>query len=115
MPAFTESLERAQNRRVTGSLRKISSFEAWYARLRKGDGSMMKYLAVAFVLFGSSTPAWATWSVIALDARSGQVVIASATCVRQEAFPKREPSPARDLMDLQAVIVPGVGDRKSVV
>src|ERR1044071_6787853 len=70
---------------------------------------MMKYLALAFMLFAGSTPAWATWSVIALDARSGQVVIASATCVRQEAFPKREPSPARDLMDLQAVIVPGVG------
>ncbi|WP_161965893.1 DUF1028 domain-containing protein [Steroidobacter cummioxidans] len=70
---------------------------------------MMKYLALAFVLFAGSTPAWATWSVIALDARSGQVVIASATCVRQEAFPKREPSAARDLMDLQAVIVPGVG------
>jgi uncharacterized Ntn-hydrolase superfamily protein len=70
---------------------------------------MMKYLALAFILFAGSTPAWATWSVIALDARSGQVVIASATCVRQEAFPKREPSAARDLMDLQAVIVPGVG------
>ena len=70
---------------------------------------MMKYVALAFFLFAGSTPAWATWSVIALDARSGQVVIASATCVRQEAFPKREPSAARDLMDLQAVIVPGVG------
>nr|WP_298727652.1 DUF1028 domain-containing protein [uncultured Steroidobacter sp.] len=70
---------------------------------------MMKYLALAFILFAGSTPAWATWSVIALDARSGQVVIASATCVRQEAFPKREPVAARDLMDLQAVIVPGVG------
>ncbi len=69
----------------------------------------MKYLALAIMLFAGATPAWATWSVIALDARSGQVVIASATCVRQEAFPKREPSPARDLMDLQAVIVPGVG------
>jgi len=70
---------------------------------------MMKSLVLAFTLLAGSTPAWATWSVIALDARSGQVVIASATCVRQEAFPKREPSPARDLMDLQAVIVPGVG------
>lgn len=69
----------------------------------------MKYLALAILLFAGSTPAWATWSVIALDARSGQVVIASATCVRQQAFPKREPSAARDLMDLQAVIVPGVG------
>jgi len=70
---------------------------------------MMKHLALAFILFAGSTPAWATWSVIALDARTGQVVIASATCVRQEAFSKREPSSARDLMDVQAVIVPGVG------
>jgi len=70
---------------------------------------MMKYLALALIFFAGSTPAWATWSVIALDARSGQVVIASATCVRQESFPKREPNAARDLMDLQAVIVPGVG------
>ncbi|MDY6947265.1 MAG: DUF1028 domain-containing protein [Pseudomonadota bacterium] len=69
----------------------------------------MKNLALALLLLVGSTPAWATWSVIALDARSGQVVIASATCVRQQAFPQREPSAARDLMDLQAVIVPGVG------
>ncbi len=69
----------------------------------------MKHLALAFFLFAGASPAWATWSVIALDARSGQVVIASATCVRQQAFAKREPSGARDLMDLQAVIVPGVG------
>lgn len=69
----------------------------------------MKHLALALFLFAGASPAWATWSVIALDARSGQVVIASATCVRQQAFAKREPSGARDLMDLQAVIVPGVG------
>jgi uncharacterized Ntn-hydrolase superfamily protein len=37
------------------------------------------------------------------------VIIASATCVRQAGFPKREPNGARDLMDVQAVIVPGVG------
>lgn len=69
----------------------------------------MKNLALALILFAGSTPAWATWSVIALDARTGQVIIASATCVRQQAFPQRQPSAARDLMDLQAVIVPGVG------
>lgn len=69
----------------------------------------MKNLLLALILLVGSTPAWATWSVIAIDARTGQVIIASATCVRQQAFPKREPSAARDLMDLQAVIVPGVG------
>jgi hypothetical protein len=38
-----------------------------------------------------------------------QVIIAFATCVRQSAFPQRQPNPARDLMDVQAVIVPGIG------
>src|SRR5512134_1505533 len=65
-------------------------------------------LAVLLLLFGPST-ASATWSVIALDARTGQVIIASATCVRQAGFPQRQPNGSRDLMDVQAVIVPGVG------
>jgi uncharacterized Ntn-hydrolase superfamily protein len=65
-------------------------------------------LAVVLVLAGHST-AFATWSVIAVDAKTGQVIIASATCVRQAGFPKREPNPARVLMDVQAVIVPGIG------
>jgi uncharacterized Ntn-hydrolase superfamily protein len=65
-------------------------------------------LAAVLVLAGHST-AFATWSVIAVDAKTGQVIIASATCVRQAGFPKREPNPARDLMDVQAVIVPGIG------
>jgi uncharacterized Ntn-hydrolase superfamily protein len=70
---------------------------------------MMKLvLAAVFVLAAHST-AFATWSVIALDARTGQVIIASATCVRQGGFPQRKPNGARDLMDVQAVIVPGVG------
>jgi uncharacterized Ntn-hydrolase superfamily protein len=65
-------------------------------------------LALFLVLAGFS-PAFATWSVIALDARSGQVIIASATCVRQSGFPQRQPNGSRDLMDVQAVIVPGLG------
>jgi uncharacterized Ntn-hydrolase superfamily protein len=44
--------------------------------------------------------ALATWSVIAVDASTGRVVIASATCVnRDDAF----------LMGVQAVVVPGKG------
>jgi uncharacterized Ntn-hydrolase superfamily protein len=65
-------------------------------------------LAILMLALGHST-AFATWSVIALDAKSGQVIIASATCVRQAGFPQRQPNPARDLMDVQAVIVPGLG------
>lgn len=61
------------------------------------------------MMLGAASPAFATWSVIALDAKTGQVIIASATCVRQTGFPERKPNGARDLMDVQAVIVPGVG------
>jgi uncharacterized Ntn-hydrolase superfamily protein len=70
----------------------------------------MKRVALAFVfLLTAHSTAYATWSVIALDAKTGQVIIASATCVRQAGFPRREPNGARDLMDVQAVIVPGIG------
>jgi uncharacterized Ntn-hydrolase superfamily protein len=48
----------------------------------------------------------ATWSVIAVDARTGRVVISSATCVPQE---RLLGFPAKGLMDIQAIVVPGVG------
>lgn len=48
----------------------------------------------------------ATWSVIAVDTRTGQVIIASATCVAQGRFAG---FPAEGLMDIQAIVVPGVG------
>jgi hypothetical protein len=71
-------------------------------RLTDGGANMRRFaLAVVLVLAGHST-AFATWSVIAVDAKTGQVIIASATCVRQAGFPKREPNPARDLMDVLA-------------
>lgn len=65
-------------------------------------------LATALLTLVPAT-ASATWSVIALDAKTGQVIIASATCVRQAGFPQRQPNASRDLMDVQAVIVPGLG------
>jgi uncharacterized Ntn-hydrolase superfamily protein len=52
------------------------------------------------------TSASATWSVIAVDARTGRVVIASATCVAQGSLLA---FPAKGLMDIQAIVVPGVG------
>lgn len=48
----------------------------------------------------------ATWSVIAVDRNTGRVVIASATCVAQGRFAG---FPAEGLMDIQAIVVPGVG------
>jgi uncharacterized Ntn-hydrolase superfamily protein len=46
----------------------------------------------------------ATWSIIAVDTRTGLVVIASATCVTAEGLRTRG-----GLKSIQAVIVPGVG------
>lgn len=54
----------------------------------------------------SPASADATWSVIAVDRATGTVVIASATCVAQEAL---ERFPAKDLRDVQAIVVPGKG------
>lgn len=48
----------------------------------------------------------ATWSVIAVDRATGRMVIASATCVPQGRFAG---FPAEGLMDIQAIVVPGVG------
>jgi uncharacterized Ntn-hydrolase superfamily protein len=48
----------------------------------------------------------ATWSVIAVDASTGRIVIASATCVSQASLLG---FPAKGLMDIQAVVVPGIG------
>ncbi|MGQ0736774.1 MAG: DUF1028 domain-containing protein [Acidobacteriota bacterium] len=70
---------------------------------------MIRTLLAAALACAVPSTALATWSVIAIDGRSGQVIIASATCVRQAGFPQRQPNGARDLMDVQAVIVPGVG------
>jgi len=48
----------------------------------------------------------ATWSVIAVDGRTGRIVIASATCVPQG---RLLTFPAKGLMDVQAIVIPGVG------
>jgi hypothetical protein len=57
-------------------------------------------LALASLLVLLPSPAFATWSVIAVDRSTGRVVIASATCVdRDDEF----------LKGVQAVVVPGKG------
>lgn len=50
--------------------------------------------------------AGATWFVIAVDRSTRVVVIASATCVPQQLL---ERFPAKDLRDVQAIVVPGKG------
>ncbi len=61
-------------------------------------------LAAALTLIPST--ASATWSVVAIDARTGRVVVSSATCVAQERLLN---FPSKGLMDIQAIVVPGVG------
>lgn len=69
---------------------------------------MRRFLTVAFLaaLLLPAPSAYATWSVIALDRATGTTVIASATCVPQQAFGR---FPAKDLRDVQAIVVPGKG------
>lgn len=63
-------------------------------------------VAAAAIVVAWQVSADATWSVIALDRQSKAVVIASATCVPQQAL---ERFPAKDLRDVQAIVVPGKG------
>lgn len=71
-------------------------------------GAMSRFRTVfffaAFLLMAQT--ASATWSVIAVDRATGTVVIASATCVAQQGL---ERFPAKDLRDIQAIVVPGKG------
>jgi uncharacterized Ntn-hydrolase superfamily protein len=67
---------------------------------------MRKIALLLFLLVTLHTQAFATWSVIAVDRKTGQVVIASATCVPQQAFAG---FPAKGLKDVQAIIIPGFG------
>ena len=64
-------------------------------------------LALGLALVPSA--ASATWSVIAVDGRTGRVVIASATCVAQARFARFGTNGAKGLMDIQAIVVPGIG------
>ena len=61
-------------------------------------------LVLALALLPASLSA--TWSVIAVDARTGRIVVASATCVPQGRLLN---FPAKGLMDIQAIVVPGIG------
>jgi uncharacterized Ntn-hydrolase superfamily protein len=64
--------------------------------------SLIALIALALL----PAPASATWSVIAIDTHTGRIIVASATCVAQGRFAG---FPATSLMDIQAIIVPGIG------
>ena len=67
----------------------------------------MRRLALSIlVILTLGSQALATWSIIAVDRRTGRIVIASATCVPQQAFSQ---FPAKGLKDVQAIIIPGYG------
>lgn len=67
---------------------------------------MRAVLATLVLILGCQSLAHATWSVIALDRTTRVVVMASATCVAQQSL---ERFPAKDLRDVQAIVVPGRG------
>jgi len=66
---------------------------------------MRKFVLLIILLIILPVKALATWSVVAVDRKTGQIVIASATCVPQSAFAG---FPAKGLKDVQAIIIPGV-------
>ena len=66
----------------------------------------MRWMTPLLVVVLFASPGFATWSIVAVDRNTGQIVIASATCVAQARFAT---FPAEGLMDIQAVIVPGKG------
>ena len=61
---------------------------------------------VVLIVVMLPAPALATWSIVAVDQSTRRLVIASATCVPQAAFAG---FPAKGLMDVQAIVVPGKG------
>jgi uncharacterized Ntn-hydrolase superfamily protein len=74
--------------------------------MRRLNRPFLSLVAATLALGALPAPASATWSVIAIDARTGRIVIASATCVTQATLRR---FPAEGLMDIQAIVVPGVG------
>jgi len=62
--------------------------------------AMRQMVCLLALLTVAPSPAFATWSVIAVDRSTGRVVIASATCVDQN---------DEFLKGVQAVVVPGKG------
>jgi uncharacterized Ntn-hydrolase superfamily protein len=68
---------------------------------------MIRPLRLLLVLAVLCIPrsASATWSVVALDSRTGQIVVASATCVTGANLERR--APPFGLRGLQAIVVPG--------
>ncbi len=69
----------------------------------------MRRVWLSLVCMLVAAPASATWSVVALDQRTGTVVIASATCVAGEALTRFGGSNPNGLMGIQAIVVPGIG------
>jgi uncharacterized Ntn-hydrolase superfamily protein len=67
---------------------------------------LIHFFAVVAVLAMTPIATLATWSVIAVDARTGRIVIASATCVPQARLIRGD---ATGLMNIQAIVVPGIG------
>ncbi|MBA3312434.1 MAG: DUF1028 domain-containing protein [Planctomycetota bacterium] len=61
---------------------------------------------VACCLLVAHSTAFATWSIVAADLKTRQVVVASATCLPRATFERLS---AKGLMDIQAIVVPGVG------
>ena len=70
--------------------------------MRKSRLTLLTIVALAT----TPLPARATWSIVAVDTKTGRLVLATATCVSQTLFAG---TPFGGLMDIQGVVVPGYG------
>lgn len=61
---------------------------------------MKRLLWVLLLILVAPAHAWATWSIIAIDTRTGRVIISSATCAA---------TGPNQLKLLQAIVIPGIG------
>jgi len=68
--------------------------------------SWCRALTVMTVLAATPMQARATWSIVAVDTKTGRLVLATATCVSQTLFAGTQ---FGGLMDIQGVVVPGYG------
>jgi hypothetical protein len=68
---------------------------------------MTRLIRISMVLLLVCVPraAFATWSVVALNSKTGQAVVASATCVTGANLVRR--APPFGLRSIQAIVVPG--------
>ncbi len=91
---------------VAGSAAGLRLQASRSALLERAAWTMKRGVLIATALVVLPSVAHATWSIVAVDRLTKRVVIGAATCVPQGRFAG---FPSAGLMDIQAIVVPGIG------